>query len=84
MATKGKCSMIGHSFTVVARLKDGRRETVAGPMALKAAADEAFALAEELSLPGTVSAIREVAIFEGDELQLSIAIEPGVPLTGLE
>lgn len=74
--------MIGNSCTVAVRREDGTRETVSGPMALKAAADKAFALAEELSRPGTTSDVREVAIFDGDELQLSIAIQPGVPLTG--
>jgi hypothetical protein len=74
--------MIGNSCTVVVKHEDGRRETVSGPMALKAAADWAFALAEKLSHPGTTSDIREVAIFDGDELQLSIAIQPGIPLTG--
>ena len=76
--------MIDTSCTVVVRHEDGRRDTVSGPMALKAAADRAFALAEELSRPGTTSDIREVAIFHGEELQLSIAIQPGIPLTGLD
>ena len=74
--------MIGNSCTVVVRHEDGTRKTVSGPLALKAAADRAFVLAEELSRPGTMSDVREVAIFDGDELQLSIAIQPGIPLTG--
>jgi hypothetical protein len=57
--------MIGNSCTVVVKHEDGTRRTMSGPLALKAAADRAFALAEELSRPGTTSDIREVAIFDG-------------------
>ncbi len=59
---------------------DGRREIVSEAMPLKAAADAAFAMADDLSRPGMMSDIREIATVDGEKLQLSITIRPGVAL----
>lgn len=72
---------VSSCFVTIQRM-DGTRTTLSGPVSLADAANEAFRLAEELSLPGARSDVCEIAIFQNGALQISIAIEPGVPLTG--